>query len=1439
MCADSPTGSLYLVNRENVAIQTTIDSGAEINSIDPRIVEQYKLKTYPIEYPLGVTTYNGGEGFQIKKKVTLHAKIQDWVMRIKAYVLPLCRPSILLGMLWLKKFQPDIDWKTRKIRGWQCDGSPLPRAPRAEGAVRKTTISTELKVKASAGKEEVKLPEQYREFKEVFSEKDIPLPPHRPDEMKTLCEFIDENLKCGKIHYRHLNEHTVDDSYPLPNVQQLIDELCESRFYTKFDIRWGFTNIRVKDSDIWKGAFITPLGLFEPLVMFFGQKNSPPTFQRYMDVTFREQLMKRQQVGYMDNIVVHTKTREELRCRVREFLSICQREQLRLKISKCIFEAEEVEFLGYVIGDGRIKTHAVKTDAVQEWKEPENLTQLRSFLGFTNFYRKFIAGYSAISAPLHHLSKKDVSWTWGPEQQQAFDRLKAALGSSPVLSIPDPTKPFALFTDASQSATGVVLAQKGKDDEWHPCSYLSESLKGAEKNYPVYDLEFLAVIRALKAFRHYLISPVAPTVIFTDHKNLEYYKEPQKFTQQQTRWFSYVQGFPLKFSYTPGRLMMAPDVLSRRSDHTPPEPIVATLLPPSAWLEGGVNPSKPVTFPQKLSQTSNKPVSPPVEEPIKERKRGIYTLSAEVYKCAKSEMPKDSTISTENPEVTTHPDGTKHRKNRVYIPPGARKECLLTYHDHPSARHPGIKAMTRKMVKDVWWPGMWKYIHDYVKGCAVCQSAKVITHPVTPPVIPHDVPKNPFPFQQISMDLITDLPVSNTFDTVLTIVNQGLTKAAMFIPCWKDIDSLGIARLFHKHVYARFSLPESIISDRGPQFASAFTRELYKSLGVQSKLSTAYHPQTNGESERVNQELETYLRCYCTEHPNSWSSKLPDAEFAHNSRIHSIHQQTPYSLLYGYDPSPYPESPKVTPRRFGPFEIERVISPVAVRLRLPDMWHVHPVFHTGRLLPYHETPEYGIPDPPPPPKVVDDEVEWEVESILNHKNTGRGRQAHRTYLVKWKGFTHADNSWEPESSLKDHATELLDHYDAPLNTRPYALFDSSSDDLSPSPQLSIVLHPSHPSHAWETRQGKKAKRPSPLHQSVLFANGSRPGGVLSASAHSTHGSELEGPSASTTPDVPQIRVVPPYDPDHLYPPADGNLVPASPDYLNYVWTLAIFDRGYPFDRKTEEQNDRIRMLSEVYRGTDIALDRVPDLLAKTHICPIDSIADSIDRTLADLTINLSAVQYKLVLELASVISADECRSFRNREVDRYIQQAKERISASQDTSAAAGSTVGEKCPDVTVKVEEADPDPWSTEPIEFTADDRYSKKREASFSKTAKFLSETVPSAVSSFHWRSFLDAAAWNKADHSLHNAINTTTPIPPTTFHPVVYACYDCRHFGHWSCRNGHGSRWTPANNVSAEDENEGSCCSTTRSVHSSRRRSPTPGPSVNPGRSGVRRA
>ncbi|KIK22421.1 hypothetical protein PISMIDRAFT_11593 [Pisolithus microcarpus 441] len=261
----------------------------------------------------------------------------------------------------------------------------------------------------------------------------------------------------------------------------------------------------------------------------------------------------------------------------------------------------------------------------------------------------------------------------------------------------------------------------------------------------------------------------------------------------------------------------------------------------------------------------------------------------------------------------------------------------------------------------------------------------------------------------------------------------------------------------------------------------------------------------------------------------------------------------------------------------------------------------------------------------------------------------------------------------------------------------------------------------------------------------------------------------------------------------------------------------------------EPYSSELQVSGDFSVAHDITLDRVLEILDKSCSLTPEVVAKSIDRLLTDLTISISAVQYRLVLKLASIISPDECWSFHNREVDHYTT-AKVQGDLSEDTAATAGLSVAEKCPDITVKVEEVMPDPWSQEPLEFVADDGYSKKWDACFSEAAKFLLETTSFAASAFTWRSFLDAAAWNKADHSLHNAINTTTPLPPATFHPVVvngmlqlylaghapvplahplyqYACYDCHYFRHWSCHNGHGSRWTPATSIPSEGKNLGS--------------------------------
>ena len=221
--------------------------------------------------------------------------------------------------------------------------------------------------------------------------------------------------------------------------------------------------------------------------------------------------------------------------------------------------------------------------------------------------------------------------------------------------------------------------------------------------------------------------------------------------------------------------------------------------------------------------------------------------------------------------------------------------------------------MMKKVLKHLWWLSIHRDIRQYVRGCQMCQAAKVNTHPMAPPITPHDVASNPFLFKQVSVDLVTDLPPTRGCNSILTVVDQGLTKAAFFLPTNKTASSAEIANLYHNAVYPNYGIPDAVISDRGPQFVSSFTRDLYSKSGIKLKATTAYCPQSNGEAERVNQEIGTYLRMYCAEKPNDWSLFLADAQFAHNSRIHSTHGQTPFHLLHGYEPTVYPSDVANTP----------------------------------------------------------------------------------------------------------------------------------------------------------------------------------------------------------------------------------------------------------------------------------------------------------------------------------------------------------------------------------------------------------------------------------------------------------------------------------------------------------------------------------------------
>ena len=385
------------------------------------------------------------------------------------------------------------------------------------------------------------------------------------------------------------------------------------------------------------------------------------------------------------------------------------------------------------------------------------------------------------------------------------------------------------------------------------------------------------------------------------------------------RWHSILQEYPVQFVHIVGKKNGAPDLLSRMAHFVPSVTPQLTLIPDSLMdrERGGVKNLKPGSFSVKVTKTGSSSVKITKQTPMSSTAdgqrppeeasktaiptgKGVLTLSNELAAKARNYcLQRKERKELEEEKVAKN-------KKRIYIPTDLRREALREYHDARLAGHPGVGAMMKKVLKHLWWPTIHRDVRQYVRRCQTCQAAKVNTHLTAPPITPHDVAVNPFPFKQVSVDLITDLPPARGFDSIFTIVDQGLTKGAYFLPTNKTATSADIATLYHNAVYPNYGIPDAVISDRGPQFVSSFTWDLYSKSSIEMKATTAYRPQSNGEAERVNQEIGTYLRMYCAEKPDDWSLYLADAQFAHNSRIHSTHGQTPFYLLHGYEPTAYP-----------------------------------------------------------------------------------------------------------------------------------------------------------------------------------------------------------------------------------------------------------------------------------------------------------------------------------------------------------------------------------------------------------------------------------------------------------------------------------------------------------------------------------------------------
>jgi transposase InsO family protein len=871
------------------------------------------------------------------------------------------------------------------------------------------------------------------------------------------------------IDYRALNRVTVKNKYPLPRVDDLLDKLGGAKFFSSLDLMSGYHQIRICDEDVPKTAFRTPLGHYQFKVLSFGLTNAPATFQSVMNRIFAP-LVGKCVVVYLDDILVYSRTAEEHLSHLRQVLEILRKNQFYAKLKKCTFFKPETNFLGHVVGQDGIKPDSAKVAAVQKWPIPQTVTHVKSFLGLTNYFRRFIQGYAQMVRPLNELTKKDVPFVWNSQCQDAFDLLKGALTRAPVLQSPDFMKPFHVTCDASGFAIGAVLTQDGK-----PIAYESRQMTPAEKNYGVGEQELLAVIHAFQVWRCYLEG--STVVVITDHHPNTFLQTQVTLSRRQARWSEYLQRFDFTWEYRPGRTNVA-DPLSRN-------PVHLLAMRTRSHSPGGERAGTAGTA-HLPSEEAPAPATATLDAPpevIDALKRGYMS-----DEWLAQERNKNSLTLIEGLWWT----GIPH-KPRVYVPALStlRTDIIGTMHDPPTSGHMGYHKTLKALGQVYYWPNMGEDVLKYVRSCDSCQRNKTRGGKPAGLLQPLQIPEEPW--SSVSMDFITQLPQTEKGHDAILVVVDRLTKMVRFVPTNTGVSAKDTAALFLNEVFRVFGMPKELITDRDPRFTGKFFTELCRLLGVKQCLSTAYHPQTDGQTERMNRVLEDMLRHYVNPRGTDWDAFIPAVEFAVNSAWQESVRATPFFLNYGRHPrgpagprvkSGVPNardarvrlhealkeaktclqaaqsrqkryaderrqaltfnvrdkvllstrharistvgSKKLLPKWIGPFPVVERIGEVAYKLELPPSLKWHGVFHVSLLRPYVDG---GRTVPPPLPEIIEGELEYVVESILGHRDVGTGKRAKRQYLVKWEGYGPEHNSWEPAANLTNCAEAIQSYWD--------------------------------------------------------------------------------------------------------------------------------------------------------------------------------------------------------------------------------------------------------------------------------------------------------------------------------------------------------------------------------------------------------------------------
>ena len=773
------------------------------------------------------------------------------------------------------------------------------------------------------------------------------------------------------MDYRRLNLIAEPAAYPLPRIDHIFSALYGSKYFTSLDVSKGFWQIPIDPADCYKTAFVTPFGLFEWTRLPMGLNSAPGAFQLVMNKVLGG-LIWNHVLVYVDDVLVFTPTFEQHLMILKEVFRRLKKADLKLRPSKCAFAHTELKYLGHIINSHGIAVNPKQVAAVKQWPEPKCVKDVESFLGKVNYYNKFIPNFSKVATPLFGLKKKNAKFDFTPECRQAFEFLKDCLLKAPILVLPNFQLEFIVTTDASGYGLGAVLSQEGPQGEQVIC-YASRTLRDAEWRYAVIEKEALGIVWACKQFEEYLEG--RHFTIITDHKPLLQLMLKEIPNRRLVNFAMKLSHLVFTIKHRPGAMNPVADALSRypikeargrRSKQiqtneaqlnefdplsnfalTAPrfKPVASTIQAqakaaakqrpknpsPIATSEDIIHPDQVYEGPKPVPSRAvlltvtgmnmaevqatedafdNLPQLQREDPRLKPIYDYLYDRSIPNNPVLARAIPAWATSFYISPEDQT----LRHIYNGralICIPEPLRPMVIRDCHDATTAAHRGITNTVKDITQRFWWPQITQDVAKYVARCPQCLRHKPPPRHTQQPMQRRPIPTHTW--QRVHLDVWSPgLPASRSGKTSVVAFIDSFSKYLIAVPT-KDHTAQTCVNVFLKHVGCHYGLPAELISDGAPEFRGRQMSQLCAVFGVTKHLVTPYHPESNGQIERVFRTLRPLLASIIEHDPANWDQYLQFAVYAYNTSYHSSIQNTPFFLMFGRDAAPL-----VSDRELGP-----------------------------------------------------------------------------------------------------------------------------------------------------------------------------------------------------------------------------------------------------------------------------------------------------------------------------------------------------------------------------------------------------------------------------------------------------------------------------------------------------------------------------------------